>query len=1002
MFGQSLLSGAFGSAACTTDTDQLFATDATATTTATYQLNGVTTSIPSNTYPGTASNITYAAGKFDNAAVYNGSSSLITIPLNTVNVGSAYTVSLWFNAVNVGVNTGIFTNQGTSAISNQIAINLINSTTISVASIVNNGSNTVDAISTTVPTMSANNWYNLVVVADRSLSNKLKLYLNGVEASNYSFNAGAGSNTLYSIAQIGRADGRFFNGKLDQFRFFNSSLPQSAVTVLSNETVATSSSASINYVDANPNSIAYYKMSDATDQFGNYNGTATNVDFNTEGKFGFAGAFNGSSSYLTTGLTLPANSTMTFSFWFKWPSSQPTGGDIYLLSDLDSSANGNRIDIRIAQGSSNNIFIDVGNGSSRDNKNTGFIPNNDTWYNLVVTLNGTAVKMYIDGTQKVSYTSSVAFGTAGSDPIVLGRAGAYNCCYLKCTIDQVRIFTSTLNQAAVTSLYNETVATSSSADVNYQLANPNSVAYYKMSDATDQIGNYNGTSDKVNFNTEGKFGFAGKFNGSDSYVSLPAGINKNNNFSWSFWIKFDSMTQYDTPIGFFMNGSTNFIDMVSVGRLGFYDGNSRLNTPTGTFATGNWYHVVLSKSSTTGRKFYVNGIQVASDSVNTNSGGTTGGRNLFGAYSSGGNPTTAAFALDGKLDQIRIYDSAISAANVTTLYNEIECPAATVINSFNTVIYTGNGSSQNLNIGFNADLTWFKSRTQTYGDNSLVDTLRGAYNLTTNKTAAQEATNGGIVINNNNTVTAAVVSGNLAGEINESGEDYVSFNWKGGGITDTNTDGTIESSVSANKEAGFSIVKWEGTDANATVGHGLSAKPQLILFKATAANNNWGVYNETITATKFLILNTTAFAANSSTAFNNTEPTSSVISVGTSGSFNRSGGMIAYCFTSIPGYSRVGSYIGNGSPTGPIIYTGFKPRFIMTKPSSIGDNWSIWGVNQSGNDIDQILVANNNASQSAVGFGRYNITLSSTGFQLKRSDSQINQNGATYIFLAIA
>ena len=80
MFGQSLLSGAFGGAACTTDTDQLFTSDVTATTIATYQLNGVTTSIPSNTYPGTASNITYAAGKFDNAAVFNGSSSLITLP----------------------------------------------------------------------------------------------------------------------------------------------------------------------------------------------------------------------------------------------------------------------------------------------------------------------------------------------------------------------------------------------------------------------------------------------------------------------------------------------------------------------------------------------------------------------------------------------------------------------------------------------------------------------------------------------------------------------------------------------------------------------------------------------------------------------------------------------------------------------------------------------------------------------------------------------------------
>ena len=732
MFGQSLLSGAFGGAACTTDTDQLFATDVTATTTATYQLNGVTTSIPSNTYPGTASNITYTAGKFDNAAVFNGSNSLITIPLNTVNVGSAYTVSLWFNAVNVGVNTGIFTNQATSAISNQIAINLINSTTISVASIVNNGSNTVDAISTTVPTMSANNWYNLVVVADRSLSNKVKLYLSGVEASNYNFNPGAGSNALYSIAQVGRADGRFFNGKLDQFRFFNSSLPQSAVTVLSNETVATSSSASINYVDANPNSVAYYKMSNAADQLGNYNGTATNVDFNTVGKFGFAGAFNGSSSY----------------------------------------------------------------------------------------------------------------------------------------------------------------------------------------------------------------------------VSLPAGVNKNNNFSWSFWIKFDSMTQYDSTI-VFQNTYRNYMDITASGALHFYDGVS-LYSPSSTVATSTWYNIVITKNSSTGRKIYVNSSEVASDSSTANSiAGNSGGLNLIGAYQSG---SGFAYYGDSSIDQIRIYDSAISAANVTTLYNEIECPAATIINSFNPVIYTGTGGTQSIStVGFAPDFVWIKQRSAPNRDHVLHDIIRGS-----NKVLYANLSNSQDTLNASYFTSFDSNGFTLGGDsyYNGSSLDYVAWSWKGGGIIDTNTDGTITSSVSANKEAGFSIVKWEGTDANATVGHGLSAKPQLILFKATAANNNWGVYNETITATKFLILNTTAFAANSSTAFNNTEPTSSVISVGTSGSFNRSGGMIAYCFTSIPGYSRVGSYVGTGA-AGNIIFTGFKPAFVMFKNTNAGNVWTIFDNKRNPtNPVDLALFPN--------------------------------------------
>ena len=777
MFGQSLLSGAFGSAACTTDTDQLFATDVTATTTATYQLNGVTTSIPSNTYPGTASNITYAAGKFDNAAVFNGSSSLITIPLNTVNVGSAYTVSLWFNAVNVGVNTGIFTNQATSAISNQIAINLINSTTISVASIVNNGSNTVDAISTTVPTMSANNWYNLVVVADRSLSNKVKLYLSGVEASNYNFNAGAGSNALYSIAQVGRADGRFFNGKLDQFRFFNSSLPQSAVTVLSNETVATSSSADVNYVDANPNSIAYYKMSDATDQLGNYNGTATNVDFNTEGKFGFAGAFNGTTSRINTGY-YQNGQIYSVSFWAK-----NLNGDSVFRDTPSSGGGDTRMDVTVTATKGVGLGANVALVPS-------FTPNSTIWNHYVVSLDGSTAKIYANGVEvgSKSYTPRTGYAGSGSavNPVCMMSNGLY-----------------------------------------------------------------------------------------------PAG-----------------------------------------------------------FGSGN-------------------------------------------------------------LDQIRIYDSAISAANVTTLYNEIECPAATIINSFNPVIYTGTGGTQSIStVGFAPDFVWIKQRTAPNRDHVLHDIIRGS-----NKVLYANLSNSQDTLNASYFTSFDSNGFTLGGDsyYNGSSLDYVAWSWKGGGTAVSNTDGTIASSVSANQAAGFSIASYTSTGTNgSTFGHGLNAIPELVLLKCTSTNStNWIVGGSILGNDYYLSLNSAAARQSSS---NWLVPSAKTLQLNqTFGNANSSGReYITYNFTSIPGYSRVGYYIGNGSPTGPIIYTGFKPRFIMTKPSSIGDNWSIWGVNQSGNDIDQILVANNNASQSAVGFGRYNITLSSTGFQLKRSDSQINQNGATYIFLAIA
>ena len=750
--------------------------------------------------------------------------------------------------------------------------------------------------------------------------------------------------------------------------------------------------------DVTTTTIATYQLNNATTSIpdNNYPGTFTTPAYVT-GKFGNAATFNGTTSRINTGYYQDGQ-IYSVSFWAK-----NLNGDSVFRDTPSSGGGDTRMDVTVVAATKG-----VGLGA-----NIGlvpsFTPNSTIWNHYVVSLDGSTAKIYANGVEvgSKSYTPRTGYAGSGSavNPVCMMSNGLYPAGFGSGNLDQVRIFNTAIPQSAVTALYNETVATSSSADVNYQLANPNSVAYYKMSDATDQLGNYNGTADKVNFSTEGKFGFAGKFNGSDSYVSLPAGINKNNNFSWSFWIKFDSMTQYDTPIGFFMNGSTNFIDMVSVGRLGFYDGNSRLNTPTGTFATGNWYHVVLSKSSTTGRKFYVNGIQVASDSVNTNSGGTTGGRNLFGAYSSGGNPTTAAFALDGKLDQIRIYDSAISAADVTTLYKEIECPAATVINSFNTVIYTGNGSSQNLNIGFNADLTWIKSRTQTYGDNSLVDTLRGAYNLTTNKSAAQEATNGGIVINNNNTVTAAVVSGNLAGETNESGENYVSFNWKGGGTAVSNTDGTIASSVSANKEAGFSVVKYTGTGSTATVGHGLGKPAELILVKVTSASASWAVYSEPTGISKYLELNGQGGTSNYSNYWGSVAPTNSVFGV-VNGNFNNNSSgatLIAYCFASIPGYSKVGSYLGIGGTTGNVVYVGFEPSFILIKDSTYSGNWALINNKTAPTNPRKTWIRPNlNLAEFTNSVDSMNF--SSTGFQVSGTATSdfINRSGATFIFLAIA
>jgi len=518
---------------------------------------------------------------------------------------------------------------------------------------------------------------------------------------------------------------------------------------------------------------------------------------------------------------------------------------------------------------------------------------------------------------------------------------------------------------------------------------------------------------------DAKFNEAANFNGSDSYVSLPLGVNKNNNFSWSFWIKFDSMTQYDTPIGFFMNGSTNFIDMVSVGQLGFWDNNSRLNTPTNTFAIGNWYHVVLTKSSTAGRKFYVNGSEVSSDSVNTNSGGSTGGRNLLGAYSSGGNPTTTAFELNGKLDQVRIFNTAITAAQVTDLWtNETTTTAATLdfpagagcIAAYqldgngNDISNTYNGTTTNVGytgLQFQPDLVWIKERSNTSSHN-IADSVRGSTKYISSDLANGEN-------NLSSTITSFDSNGFSVGNdggVNQSAQTYVAWCFKAAASTTTipASGSQISSDVRANVDAGFSVVKYTGTGSTATVGHGLGSVPKLILTKVVSANgNSWACYSEETGIDNYLELNTTDAKQFASNYWGSAVPTTSVFGVVDANFNNNVSGanIIAYCFADISGYQKVGSYSGGSTN---VISTGFTPRFLMVKKyNASGTGWYIFDAARNpSNPRDLTLFANTSAAEAVEG-GFYKPSFVTDGFSWPFADgSGVNASGGLYIYLAIA
>jgi hypothetical protein len=327
---------------------------------------------------------------------------------------------------------------------------------------------------------------------------------------------------------------------------------------------------------------------------------------------------------------------------------------------------------------------------------------------------------------------------------------------------------------------------------------------------------------------------------------------------------------------------------------------------------------------------------------------------------------------------------------------------------FNTVLWAGDDSAPRTitGVGFNPDLAWVKGRTAAT-DNHISDSIRGANNnLVTNSTGAEynpatATSHGGIGAVTTDGFT--LISGTADPDsVNESGQTYASWNWKAGGTAVSNTDGTITSSVSANTDAGFSIVTYSGNlTAGATVGHGLGVVPSMMIFhRLNTGGTDWIIYHSTLGATQNLAFDTSA-AITSSTRFNNTAPSSSVFTLGTTVAVNGSADTyVAYCFHSVEGYSKVGSYVGNGVVDGTFIYTGFKPAFVMIKnTTTTGTNWTVIDtVRNEYNVAGKELYPNE--SDAEADYGRIDIV--SNGFKNRIVGNYGNSSGDTYIYLAFA
>jgi len=546
------------------------------------------------------------------------------------------------------------------------------------------------------------------------------------------------------------------------------------------------------------------------------------------------------------------------------------------------------------------------------------------------------------------------------------------------------------------------------------------VALYQLNgDATDVSGNYDGTASNVTYGT-GQFGQAGVFNGSTSAINTTYTPTVANLRTVSLWFKGGTQSDYKflftvSPYGVSGRYSWASAIMLSDGRIyGGYQANNGgavyILTSNDSYDDNNWHNLVLIFNGSYGTgsfvKMYIDNEEIL---TTPNTANNTSLSTIEGTFRIGHtyfqNTSQVGNVFDGSIDQVRIFNRALRPYEVEALYTEEYCtPTIVPSEHFNTVLYTGTNSSLPITgLGFQPDLVWIKNRTGTVDHHSWIDSVRGK-----NSQLFSNLTNG------ENTFTDQLDSfdsdgftvgtgfvGTEAGRLtNKSGEEYVAWNFKAGGAAVTNTDGTITSQVSANTEAGFSIVSYTGNGVSgATVGHGLDVAPSVMIFKRTNATESWNVWHSSI-PTKVGFLNLTDAFINYSVLGSN----STQITLNNGTGHNASAPYIAYCFAEVEGFSSFGSYVGTGA-SGNTIITGFEPAFVMIKRTDSTGNWFMLDNKRDNTNPNNLfLLANASDSEKdlqvtdALDF----VNFLENGFEVLNGGAFCNASGGSYIYMAFA
>mgnify|MGYP003334169561 CR=1 FL=1 len=753
-----------------------------------------------------------------------------------------------------------------------------------------------------------------------------------------------------------------------------------------------------------------------------YEGDSSSSHSINGGKFGAAFYGNGSNSRINLGNGKFTLNELSISVWVKPSGSgyrtilenyEYSGGSYGFILRIDQTTGKARF--VIYNGDCNNPYPDDPNCSNVTAAvSTNAIPTN-AYTHIVVTMKIGELKMYINGSLDVSTVTQAIGYTSGAPTNIGASSHTYATngeSFYEGKIDQLRVFSKVLSSSEVSTLYAETVDTVESLDPLSEdttdtlqvLGDSSCIATYRFeNNEDDESGNFNGTGTAIQY-AAGRYGQAASFNGTASRISTSLDFdNYDENWSISYWVKFTFDTNYRAILGSTDSNVKNgmITDIGTSGEIRFRlrdnTGSASSLSSTNTYGDGSWHHVVCVKGSST-NYLYIDGALDSSTA-------TTNGIN-HSALNLGTFGLSSSEFFKGELDQVRVFNKAISASEVTTLYQENSLIASYRFEgNANDDMRAYDGTATNVTyeygLNFTPDFVWLKNRDVTR-NHRLVDSTRGATkHLIPNLTNAESTTSTNVASFDSGgfTVGSAVST-------NEDGSNFVAWCLKAnGGTTSSNTDGTITSTVQANTDAGFSIIKYTGNStAGATIGHGLSAVPQMIIVKRLESpNDNWAVYNETIGNTKRLALDESGAAASNRLEWNSTTPSATTFTLGNHSAVNTNSSYIAYCFHSVDGFSKFGTYIGNGSSNGPIVETGFEPAFLMIKRTSATDNWvMIDNKRSTTNPRNKFVWANKSDAESTFA-GTREVNFYSNGFQpVSDGSDDINDNNATYIYMAFA